>query len=109
MTGIGLTLVEQDHNAKLFSPCSSDATSASNERERDMSSDRAELIKQLHRELTKLQHIFREEKSTSMDVFLREQIEQYASEEMLGKVLHAVEEEIHTRTKGDIHQHDRKP
>jgi hypothetical protein len=34
-----------------------------------------------------------------MDVFLREKIEEYGSEEMLGKLLADVEHEIHERKK----------
>lgn len=65
-----------------------------------MSSDREERIKQLRSEITKLHEIYRKERSKSMDVFLREEIERYGSEEMLGHLLHDVSEEIHQHTKG---------
>ena len=64
-----------------------------------MSSDRADLMKRLNEALTELHLVFRKERSKSMDVFLREKIEEYASEEMLGKLLNDVEQELHKRNK----------
>jgi hypothetical protein len=61
--------------------------------------DREELIKQLNVALTELHLIFRKERSKSMDVFLREEIERHGSEELLGKLLADVEEELHKRRK----------
>jgi len=60
-----------------------------------MASDRAELAKQLNEALTELRLIFREESGKSMDVFLHEKINEYASKEMLGKILHDAQEYIH--------------
>ena len=68
-------------------------------KEADMSSTRQDLVKQLNRALTELHLLWREEHSKSMDVFLREKIEEYGSDEMLGKVLGDVEHEIHQRKK----------
>ena len=64
-----------------------------------MSSDRADLVKRLNEALTALHTLFRKERGKSMDVFLREKIDQYASEEMLGKLLSDVEQELHKRKK----------
>lgn len=65
----------------------------------DMSSTRQNLVKQLNQALTELHLLWRKEHSKSMDVFLREKIEEYGSDEMLGKVLGDVEHEIHERKK----------
>ena len=64
-----------------------------------MSGTRQELIKQLNEALTELHLLWRKERSKSLDVFLREKIEEYASEELLGKLLADVEHEIHQRKK----------
>jgi hypothetical protein len=64
-----------------------------------MSSTRHDLVKRLNQALTELHLLWREEHSKSMDVFLREKIEEYGSEEMLGKLLGDVEQEIHQRRK----------
>jgi len=45
--------------------------------------------------LTELYLLWRKEHGKSMDVFLRKKIEEYSSEEMLGKLLADVEREIH--------------
>ena len=65
-----------------------------------MSSTRQNLVKRLNQALTELHLLWREEHSKSMDVFLRQKIEEYASEEMLGTLLSDVEYEIHQRKKG---------
>ena len=59
-------------------------------------SDRADLAKQLNERLVELHNLWRKDHQ-SMDVFLRQAIDRYASEEMLGKLLADVEEEIHKR------------
>jgi len=64
-----------------------------------MTSTRQELVKRLNQALAELHLLWRKEHSKSMDVFLREKIEEYASEEMLGKLLADVEHEIHERKK----------
>jgi hypothetical protein len=64
-----------------------------------MGSTRQDLVKRLNQALTELHVLWREEHSKSMDVFLREKIEEYGSEEMLGKVLSDVQHEIHQRKK----------
>lgn len=64
-----------------------------------MSSNREELVKRLNEALTELHLVWRKERSKSMDVFLREKIEEYGSEEMLGKLLNDVEQELHKRRK----------
>ena len=64
-----------------------------------VSSTRQDLVKRLNQALTELHLLWREEHSKSMDVFLRQKIEEYASEEMLGKLLSDVEYEIHQRKK----------
>ncbi len=64
-----------------------------------MSSKREDLVKQLNEALTELHVLWRKEHSKSMDVFLREKIEEYGSEEMLGKLLNDVEHEVHQRKK----------
>jgi hypothetical protein len=64
-----------------------------------MSSTRQDLVKRLNLALTELHLLWREERSKSMDVFLREKIEEYGSEEMLGKLLGDAEHEIHQRKK----------
>lgn len=64
-----------------------------------MSSDRDDLVKRLNEALTELHLVWRRERSKSMDVFLRERIEEYGSEEMLGKLLKDVEQELHKRKK----------
>lgn len=68
-------------------------------KEADMSSTRQELVKQLNQALNELHLLWRKEHSKSMDVFLREKIEEYGSDEMLGKVLGDVEHESHERKK----------
>jgi hypothetical protein len=68
-------------------------------KEADMSSTRQDLVKRLNQALTELHLLWRDEHSKSMDVFLREKIEEYGSEEMLGKLLGDVEHEIHQRKK----------
>jgi hypothetical protein len=52
------------------------------------------------RSVNELHLLWREEHSKSMDVFLREKIEEYGSDEMLGKLVGDVEHEIHQRKKG---------
>ena len=74
-------------------------SSQSNNEEAAMSSNREELVKRLHEALTELHLVWRKERSKSMDVFLREKIEEYGSEEMLGKLLNDVEQELHKRRK----------
>jgi hypothetical protein len=69
------------------------------EREAAMSSTREDLVKRLNEALTELHLLWRKERSKSMDVFLRQKIEEYGSEEMLGKLLNDVEYEIHQRKK----------
>jgi hypothetical protein len=64
-----------------------------------MSSTRQDLVKRLNQALTEVHLLWRDEHSKSMDVFLREKIEEYGSEEMLGKLLGDVEHEIHQRKK----------
>ena len=64
-----------------------------------MSSDREDLVKRLNEALTELHLVWRKERSKSMDVFLRDKIEEYGSEEMLGKLLNDVEQELHKRRK----------
>lgn len=64
-----------------------------------MSSDREDLVKRLNEALTELHLVWRKERSKSMDVFLRDKIEEYGSEEMLGKLLHDVEQELHKHRK----------
>lgn len=64
-----------------------------------MSSNREELVKRLNEALTELHLVWRKERSKSMDVFLRDKIEEYGSEEMLGKLLNDVEQELHKRRK----------
>ena len=64
-----------------------------------MTSTRQELVKRLNVALTELHLLWRKEHSKSMDVFLREKIEEYGSAEMLGKLLADVEHEIHERKK----------
>jgi hypothetical protein len=59
-------------------------------------SDRAELVKKLNEDLTELHNLWRKDHQ-SMDVFLREEIDKYASEDMLGKLLADAEKEIHKR------------
>jgi hypothetical protein len=59
-------------------------------------SDRADLAKQLNERLVELHNLWRKDHQ-SMDVFLRRAIDKYASEEMLGKLLADVDEEIHKR------------
>ena len=59
-------------------------------------SDRAELTKTLNERLAELHELWRKDHN-SMDVFLRREIDQYASERMLGQVLADVDEEIHKR------------
>jgi hypothetical protein len=74
-------------------------SSQSNNEEAAMSSNREELVKRLNEALTELHLVWRKERSKSMDVFLREKIEEYGSEEMLGKLLNDVEQELHKRRK----------
>jgi hypothetical protein len=64
-----------------------------------MSSTRQALVKRVNEALTELHLLWRKEHGKSMDVFLREKIEAYASEETLGKLLADVEREIHERRK----------
>ena len=64
-----------------------------------MSSTRQDLVKRLNEALAELHLLWRKERGKSMDVFLREKIEEYGSEEMLGKLLADVEHEIHERKK----------
>ncbi len=64
-----------------------------------MSSTRDDLVKRLNEALTELHLLWRKERSKSMDVFLRQKIEEYGSDEMLGKLLYDVEHEIHQRKK----------
>jgi hypothetical protein len=64
-----------------------------------MSSTRDDLVKRLNEALTELHLLWRNERNKSMDVFLREKIEKYGSDEMLGHLLHDVEYEIHQRKK----------
>lgn len=59
-------------------------------------SDRAELVKELNERLTELHNLWRKNHE-SMNVFLRQEIDRYASEEMLGQLLADVEQEIHKR------------
>jgi len=68
-------------------------------KEAAMSSTREDLVKRLNEALTELHLLWRKERSKSMDVFLRQKIEEYGSEEMLGKLLNDVEYEIHQRKK----------
>jgi hypothetical protein len=63
---------------------------------RTVMSDRADLAQQLNERLVELHNLWRKDHQ-SMDVFLRRAIDKYASEEMLGKLLADVEEEIHKR------------
>jgi len=74
-------------------------SSQSNNEEAAMSSDREDLVKRLNEALTELHLVWRKERSKSMDVFLRDKIEEYGSEEMLGKLLNDVEQELHKRRK----------
>lgn len=57
-------------------------------------SDRAELVKNLNERLAELHEIWRKNHS-SMNLFLRREIDRYASEQMLGQMLADSEEEIH--------------
>jgi hypothetical protein len=59
-------------------------------------SDRAELVKTLNERLAELHELWRKNHS-SMDVFLRREIDRYASEQMLGQMLADIDEEIHKR------------
>ncbi|HUY79972.1 MAG TPA: hypothetical protein VMV29_24600 [Ktedonobacterales bacterium] len=59
-----------------------------------MSSDRTELTKQVNERLVELHNLWRKDHE-SIDVFLRREIDRYASEEMLGKLLADIDEEIH--------------
>jgi len=59
-----------------------------------MASDRTELAKQVNERLVELHNLWRKNHE-SMDVFLRRAIDRYASEEMLGKLLADIDEEIH--------------
>jgi hypothetical protein len=59
-------------------------------------SDRAELVKTLNERLAELHELWRKD-HYSMDVFLRREVDRYASEQMLGQVLSDVDEEIHKR------------
>jgi hypothetical protein len=68
-------------------------------KEAAMSSTRDELVKRLNEALTELHLLWRKVRSKSIDVFLRHKIEEYGSVEMLGKLLHDVEHEIHQRNK----------
>ena len=74
-------------------------SSQANNEEAAMSSDREDLVKRLNEALTELHLVWRKERSKSMDVFLRDKIEEYGSEEMLGKLLNDVEQELHKRRK----------
>jgi hypothetical protein len=74
-------------------------TRSGHKKEAAMSSARDDLVKRLNEALTELHLLWRKERSKSMDVFLRQKIEEYGSEEMLGKLLHDVEHEIHQRKK----------
>lgn len=56
--------------------------------------ERDELAKQVNERLAELHLVWRENHQ-SMDVFLRREIDRYASKEMLGKLLADIEEEIH--------------
>ena len=75
------------------------STRSGHKKEAAMSSTRDDLVKRLNEALTELHLLWRKEHSKSMDVFLRQKIEEYGSEEMLGKLLHDVEHEIHQRKK----------
>ncbi len=57
-------------------------------------SERTELVKKLNESLAELHDLWRKNHA-SMNEFLRREIDSYANEEMLGKVLADVEEEIH--------------
>jgi len=59
-------------------------------------SDRAELVKTLNERLAELHELWRKD-HYSMDVFLRREVDRYASEQMLGRILSDVDEEIHKR------------
>lgn len=74
-------------------------SSQSNNEEAAMSSNREDLVNRLTEALTELHLVWRKERSKSMDVFLRDKIEEYGSEEMLGKLLNDVEQELHKRRK----------
>ncbi len=74
-------------------------TCSAHKKEAAMSSTRDDLVKRLNEALTELHLLWRKERSKSMDVFLRQKIEEYGSDEMLGKLLHDVEHEIHQRKK----------
>jgi hypothetical protein len=56
-------------------------------------SDREDLVKELNERLAEL-HLLWRQNHQSMDVFLRREIDKYASKEMLGKLLADVQEEI---------------
>jgi hypothetical protein len=57
-------------------------------------SDRAELVKTLNERLAELHELWRKNHS-SMNIFLRREIDHYASEQVLGQIIADVEEEIH--------------
>jgi hypothetical protein len=56
--------------------------------------ERDELVKQVNERLAEL-HLLWRENHQSMNAFLRREIDKYASEAFLGKLLADVEEEIH--------------
>jgi len=59
-------------------------------------SDRGELINKLNEVITELHNLIRKDHE-HMDVLLHREINKYASEEMLGKIIADFEEEIHKR------------
>jgi uncharacterized coiled-coil protein SlyX len=59
-------------------------------------SDRGELINKLNEAITELHKLIRKDHE-HMDVILHREINQYASEEMLGKILADIQQEIHKR------------
>ena len=61
-------------------------------------SDRGELINKLNEVITGLHRLIRKDHE-HMDVLLHREINKYASEGMLGKIIADFEEEIHKRKK----------
>jgi uncharacterized coiled-coil protein SlyX len=70
--------------------------SVSSLRGRYTMSDHGELINQLNEAITELHKLIRKDHE-HMDVILHREINKYASEEMLGKILADIQEEIHKR------------
>src|SRR5260370_12760544 len=74
-----------------------DGVNGRNERRYRMS-DRGELVNKLNEVITELHRLIRKDHE-HMDVLLHREINKYASEEILGKIIADFQEKIHNRNK----------